>query len=304
MMRFIKQPDLILETNYHPIYVFTSKENDHNIDYNVVQAFGEEWSKFNSFSDKEIEKLGDSYFDILDEEIINKSSCMIDFGAGSARFSKYLSDKVKFIDVLEPSNAVFAASNLLRDVNNVRITKASIGSAPYEDGAYDFGMSIGVLHHIPDTQSGLAQCIKKIKPDGWFYVYFYYNLDNKGFLFKTLFGIVNLFRIAISRLPFGIKNIACDFMAIILYMPIILLGRIFNFFGFKNFAKKFPLNYYQNQSFRIIRNDALDRFGTRLEKRFSKVEIEEMMKACGLSNIRISSQEPYWHAVGQKTTSP
>ena len=46
--------------------------------------------------------------------------------------------------------------------------------------------------------------------------------------------------------------------------------------------------------------DSLDRFGTRLEKRFTKYEIIEMMRSCGLTDIKFSEKAPYWVAVGIK----
>ena len=49
-----------------------------------------------------------------------------------------------------------------------------------------------------------------------------------------------------------------------------------------------------------MRTDALDRFGTKLEKRFSKKKIQLMMKTSQLKNIKFSKQPPYWVAVGTK----
>ena len=50
-----------------------------------------------------------------------------------------------------------------------------------------------------------------------------------------------------------------------------------------------------------MRTDALDRFGTKLEHRFTKNEIKEMMKASGLEDIIFDEQNaPYWCAVGYK----
>jgi hypothetical protein len=59
-----------------------------------------------------------------------------------------------------------------------------------------------------------------------------------------------------------------------------------------------PLSAYRNASFYTMRTDALDRFGTRLEQRFSRPQIEHMMAAAGLTNIRFSDKEPYWVACG------
>ena len=46
--------------------------------------------------------------------------------------------------------------------------------------------------------------------------------------------------------------------------------------------------------------DALDRFGTRLEKRFSKKEIISLMKKCNLHSIEFSKSTPFYVALGYK----
>ncbi len=63
---------------------------------------------------------------------------------------------------------------------------------------------------------------------------------------------------------------------------------------------KIPLSQYRNNSFYTMQTDALDRFGTRLEKRFTKEEIKKMMENCGLENINFSRNDHFWTAVGYK----
>jgi hypothetical protein len=60
------------------------------------------------------------------------------------------------------------------------------------------------------------------------------------------------------------------------------------------------LDSYQDQTFFVIRNDALDRFGTSLEQRFSRAQITSMMQNAGLTDIRIADTLPFWHAVGRR----
>ena len=45
-----------------------------------------------------------------------------------------------------------------------------------------------------------------------------------------------------------------------------------------------------------MRNDALDRFGTTLEQRFTQTEIVQMLISAGFTqkSIRFSSEEPFW----------
>jgi hypothetical protein len=61
-----------------------------------------------------------------------------------------------------------------------------------------------------------------------------------------------------------------------------------------------PLAYYRNYSFYTMRTDARDRFGTPLEQRFSRLQIEDMMRRAGLVSIRFSDAAPFWCAVGVK----
>ena len=45
---------------------------------------------------------------------------------------------------------------------------------------------------------------------------------------------------------------------------------------------------------------ALDRFGTRLEQRFSRSEIRQMMERSGLRDIEFRDDVPYWVACGRR----
>lgn len=299
-VKYNQEPQAVINTPNGAIPSFLTKVENANIDESVVKSFGEEWQKFNEFSNEELAEIGDQYFDIVDHEIVDRSSYCIDIGCGTGRWSKYLSGKVGFIEAIDPSDAILVAGNLLKGTDNIRLSRASTDNLPFPDQTFDFGMSVGVLHHIPDTPKALADCVKKIKIGGHFYVYLYYALDNRGVVFRTIFFFVNLLRRIISSLPSGLKRFACDVMAILVYMPVILVGRFFRAIGMKKFASKLPLNSYHDRSFFVIRNDALDRFGTKLEQRFSRKQITDMMEKAGLENIVISEKLPYWHAIGRR----
>lgn len=299
MIQYNQSPTDYLKTEEYNIACFN--ENNENIDLKVVEAFGDEWLKFNNFEHKEIEKLGKLYFDILDDAMINKKSIVLDAGCGSGRFTHYLANRAGFVEAIDPSLAVLAASKLLSNTPNVRISKASISNIPFDNNSFDLVMSIGVLHHIPNTLQAMKSCVQKVKSGGYFYTYLYYALDNRGVFFKLLFHSSNLIRRVISKLPSTLKKILCDLLAILLYMPIVYLGRFFRKIGLEKWAVKLPLSFYQDKNFMIIRNDSLDRFGTSLEQRFSKQQIIEMMQSCGLKDINVSEGLPYWHAVGKKT---
>lgn len=276
-------------------------ENENNLDEKTVKSFGEEWKKFNSFSDEEINVPGAEYFDLVNDSILNSESICLDVGCGTGRWTWYVSNKVKFIEAIDPSEAVFSAVELLKDKKNTRVTQAAVDNIPFEDESFDFVFSLGVLHHIPDTLDAMGKCVAKVRQGGYFLVYLYYKLENRSIAYRALFHISNLLRKGISKLPAKAKTTICDIMAVCLYMPFVMVGKLLIKLKLHRIAMKLPLHYYTNKTFTIIRNDSLDRFGTPLEQRFTKKQIREMMEKCGLSEVFFSSKPPYWHGIGKKT---
>jgi len=202
-----------------------------NIDPKTVSSFGEEWNAFHGFSESDIIISGDKYFDIVTDEMLNKESLVIDIGCGSGRFIKYLKGRYKKIVGLDPSSAIFVADNLLGEDGSIELVQASTDNIPYPDSYFDFGYSLGVFHHIPDTQKALSDSVKKIKPGGYFLLYLYYSLDNRSFLFKLLFHISNAVRWVVSKLPARIKKFVCDVLAVVFYMPFVGLCRLLKVIG-------------------------------------------------------------------------
>ncbi|MEO8819754.1 MAG: class I SAM-dependent methyltransferase, partial [Ginsengibacter sp.] len=221
---FERLPSKIIKTENRDIYIFNI--DGENIDQKVVDEFGEEWLKFFEHDGDLIKKGGEEYFDILNDKIINTKTYVLDVGCGTARWTKFLTSKVNFIEAVDPSNAIFAADKLLGKIQNVRLSKASIETLPFADETFDFVMSIGVLHHIPNTRKALIDCVKKVKKGGYFFVYLYYNLEGTSVFYKALFKSSDWVRKIVSRLPGKVKHIVYDILAVIFYMPFILVGRL------------------------------------------------------------------------------
>lgn len=170
---------------------------------------------------------------------------------------------------------------------------------PIEDNSQDFGYSLGVLHHIPNTLQSMQYCVNKLKPGAPFLVYLYYNFENRPWWFRMIWKCSDLLRRLICRLPHPIKIFCTNLIALFVYWPLAKIAYIFEKLHLS--YKNIPLSAYRNGSFYNMKNCALDRFGTCLEKRFSKKEITDMMTTCGLENISFSDDPDInWRAIGYK----
>lgn len=160
----------------------------------------------------------------------------------------------------------------------------------------DFGYSLGVLHHIPDTQAALTACVAKLKPGAPFLLYLYYALDNKPLWFRAVWRLSDMLRRLISGMPHGLRYVCSQILAAVVYWPLARFAWLAEKLGAG--VSNFPLSAYRHCSFYVMRTDALDRFGTSLEQRFSRAQIQAMMQAAGLRDISFREATPYWCAVG------
>ena len=89
-------------------------------------------------------------------------------------------------------------------------------------------------------------------------------------------------------------------IALFIYFPLVKLSMVLEKIGMN--VDNIPLSSYRNQGFYSLRTDALDRFGTKLEQRFSKNQITEMMLEAGLERIEFRDKDSFWCALGYRCT--
>lgn len=271
-----------------------------NIDRNVVRGFGDEWSRFDqsALSKTELEQMFDNYFNIFPWERFSADAVGFDLGCGSGRWAAFVAPRVGKLHLIDPSpEALEVAKRNLANAGNCHFHLAGAEEIPLSDDSCDFGYSLGILHHIPDTEAGLRNCVAKIKPGSPFLLYLYYRFDNRPAWYRMLWAASDPIRKVVSKLPYSLRYGISQIIAALVYFPLARTALLLEKLGLK--VKNFPLSQYRNNSFYVMRNDALDRFGTSLEKRFTKDEIRTMMEQSGLENIAFS-ETSFWTAVGYK----
>lgn len=272
-----------------------------NVDKNVVNDFGVEWSKFNyqHLSQDELFDAFNQYFHIFPFDKLGQNAIGFDMGCGSGRWARVVSKKVNKLHCIDASKeAILQAQKNLQGQDNCSFECASVSNNSLGEETQDFGYCLGVLHHIPDTQKGLNDCVKKLKKGAPFLLYLYYRFDNKPLWYKLIWKISDYLRKMISSMPCRLKLFISHLFAITIYWPLAKIAGIAESLGLN--VQNLPLSDYRNKSFYFMKTDALDRFGTRLEKRFTQNEMRQMMLDAGLQNIEFSNRAPYWVALGYK----
>jgi ubiquinone/menaquinone biosynthesis C-methylase UbiE len=272
-----------------------------NIDPDVVSGFGDEWERFDqsALAQSEHQEIFDHYFSIFPWHLLPNNAVGLDVGCGSGRWAKLVAPRVGRLHCVDASEQALAvARSSLAGLSNCEFHHASVDAIPVEPDSADFAYSLGVLHHVPDTQAGLSSVVSRLKRGAPFLVYLYYAFDNKPAWYRWLWKLSESGRFVVARSPLRVRYVASQVLATTVYFPLARLARVAEVAGFN--VDSFPLAYYRDRSFYVMRTDALDRFGTKLEKRFNQREIESMLIAANLDRITFSEHAPYWCAVGYK----
>ncbi|MBJ30126.1 MAG: SAM-dependent methyltransferase [Acidimicrobiaceae bacterium] len=274
-----------------------------NVDLKVVEAFGQEWARFTNadLDPMELQSMFDDYVAVFPWDELPPDPIGFDAGCGSGRWAAFFAPRVGHLHCVDASReALDIARQVLRGYQNVSFHHEDLSSFGVGDGTCDFGYSLGVLHHVPDTAEALRSCIRKLRPGAPFLVYLYYDLEGAGFVRRFLHQLVTAVRIMVSRLPRRPRHLVADLLAIAVYWPSARTALLVEHLGLD--PSRLPLFQYRNRSFSVMRNDALDRFGTRLEKRFSRDEVRNLLEQAGLVDVEFSEGPPWWVAVGRRSS--
>jgi SAM-dependent methyltransferase len=274
-----------------------------NLDAATVAGFGREWSKFRQ-TDSELapaiqQAMFAAFFGLFPWEALPANAVGIDVGCGSGRWDRAIATRVGHLHLLDASaDALAVARANLRDVDNVSFHHAAVDAIPVPDASLDFAVSVGVLHHVPDTAGAIRDVAGKLKPGAPFLCYLYYAFDNRPAWFRGLWRVSDALRKFASRLPYPMRIAISETIAALVYWPLARIARALDARG--RLPAAWPLSFYRDKSYYVMRTDAFDRFCTRLEQRFTRAEIETMLRRAGMSQFQFADTEPYWRLVAFK----
>jgi SAM-dependent methyltransferase len=273
-----------------------------NLHAQTVSSFGREWSTYDQAPIVGLATTAsrfEEYFSLFPWGAMPKSAEGADVGCGSGRWALHVAPRVGTLHCIDASGeALEVARRNLAGQENCRFYHASVDNIPLSPGSLDFCYSLGVLHHVPDTLAGIKSCTNLLRPGAPLLLYLYYALETRPLWFRSIWRISDLVRRGIARLPYWPKRIVCETIAVAVYLPLAKAAALVERWG--GDPRRLPLSWYRDKPFYTLRTNAFDRFGTYLEQRFTKAQIEQMMRDAGLVDIEFSDGEPFWCAIGRR----
>jgi SAM-dependent methyltransferase len=142
-----------------------------------VNSFSFEWNTHNrtqldSFTGSEASEAFFAEKTTLTPDDV-RGRLVLDAGIGAGRFSDVLSRWGANVVGVDLSYAVEASHANFLDRENVLVAQADIGQLPFAPGTFDLIVSIGVLHHTPDTEKYFKALVPLLKEGGRICIWVY-----------------------------------------------------------------------------------------------------------------------------------
>jgi len=187
------------------------------------------------------------------------------------------------IDVDDQSLA--AARRTLAPFADVRVDKRSAYRIGCRD-EFDLVYSIGVIHHLQEPETALAQMVTAAKPGGRVLIWVY-GLENNRWI---VFLLDPLRKALFSRLPVGFVHHLAIYPTAMLWLLLRLgFGRIAYFRLLRGFT------------FRHLRSIVFDQMLPKIAHYWPRATVERMMQERGLIDVRLVwVNQMSWCAIGTK----
>jgi SAM-dependent methyltransferase len=258
------------------------------------ESFGYEWTQFSAIR-PEWEENYWGYMARLSPDFF-QGKTILDAGCGMGRHLYYTGQYGQEVFGVDFSRAVDVARHNTKHLPNVHVIQADLLRLPFKPRVFDFIYSLGVLHHIPESEEALSSLVSRIALGGELRIYVYWNIEESALWKRLLLRGVSAARQVTTRLPHPLLSCLCYPIAASAWLTFVLPYKILSHIpATRRFAGSMPLNQYARYPFGVLVNDQFDRFSAPLEKRYSAAEVQRWLESAGLSEVTVL---PHWGWVG------
>lgn len=271
-----------------------------------ADSFGPQWrtfarSQLDTARTRESAIRFDSEIGWHANDLRNKT--VVEFGSGAGRFIDIVARREpRLVIGLDATDAVDAAQDNLGTLENVLFIQGDIFRSPLKERCFDFGYSIGVLHHTPDPQESFRILTRVIKPSGKVGLSLYeislYERPNRNSVKVATIDLLwalnmwrcEIFRSVTTRLPSGMLLAYCKTVIPVLHViNKIPLLRYFRYL--------LPSTCYRHLPVIWSMVDTHDTYATKIVHQYRGKDVFQWFLQEGLSGIILRNSRAGWVSV-------
>jgi len=260
-----------------------------------VQGFAYEWQRLAQASPKYYQELR-SYLGPTPPERLFRNQVVLDAGCGMGKFLPSIaSTGAATVIGVDLGESVEAAYPLTRELANVHVVQADLHQLPFGE-IFDVICSIGVIHHLPQPQQGLAALVRHLKPEGQLFCWVYGREGNAAFI-----RWVDPWRRWLCRLPHQVNEAVAKGLAGVLWLVAVGLYRPLAACGVRRLPLQDYLLYFQGLGFRFLWGTVLDKIVPTITWFISREELSQWLEQLGLDILEVSQRHGHsWRALSRK----
>jgi SAM-dependent methyltransferase len=261
----------------------------------TLENFGYEWAAFPAIQAEDA-AFWERYSRDLDPAAV-AGKLVVDVGCGKGRFSWFLAQQARHLVAFDGSGSVGIAAGNLAPLANTTVFRADLHHAPLRDGSFDLVSCIGVLHYVPDPNSGFAEVARLIAPGGTLLLSVYSRPENAGVRARALSAAAFVRRFT-PKVPKPLLRALSAPLAAALYGAIVLPGRMGEAGGVRR-LDALPLQTYRRRPLRSLWLDTFNRLHAPFEHRFVREDIDRWLADAGLV-LQSVREDAGWMVVARR----
>jgi 2-polyprenyl-3-methyl-5-hydroxy-6-metoxy-1,4-benzoquinol methylase len=260
----------------------------------TAASFGFEWTTWSTLLPA-YERNARFYFEPLGIDSLD-GALLVDIGCGTGRHAHYAARWGARVVGLDLSPAIEVAKRNA-GTDRTMFVQADLLHPPLARAAFDIAVSFGVLHHLPDPETGFRAVHRLVREGGRVSIYLYQSFEGQPIKRAGRVAFDAMRRVT-TRLPHRVMHVAAyglgGAFTIGFVAPVRLIRRIP---ATREAAAGMPFAMYADYPFRVIVNDQFDRFATPIENRYTRSEVEAWFTGAGLEDVVILGGAG-WRAAG------
>lgn len=268
------------------------------IETQTAEAFGYEWKQYRELAPRYRQQFIDWLRPITPEFFRGK--VVLEGGCGKGRHTALAAEfGARAIVAMDLGDAVESAYANTRALDNVHVVQADLNRPPVRR-VFDYAFSIGVLHHLPDPETGFRALVSKLR-DGGTISAWVYGREGNGWIVHVVSPIREH---VTTRLPLRVLDWLSAGIAVPLFAATTLLYRPARNTRAARLLPYAPyLGYIADFPFREQRSIVFDHLLAPIAFYIRRDEFEQWFTRAGLRDVIIEHHNANsWRGCGRVPT--